>query len=343
MDFLSKEYYINSDSAAIQTLVLKDLGWMDTKESTLLLKKLIMDEPPIGAKGSSNSPIGTLRDSLELAKIMFPEALSLVSLEELKPSTYSLLALLVDSGFVKKPVYEKQFDLILLEAKNELKRVNATDDKTYSFSTGMLLNYCRLLLPFKEKPEVKAFFDKIYKSKKRQLLIDYIEFNLDRDITVPDSTIKFVTEDREYIIRLVDMLQETENDKLIPNQYMRDSLIAMYCEKKFESKYDSKGKVDTVETVLQKTEIIKGKKYLVYYVKYKRKREQDPRGTVFVFPDNGVLWPDEFWESSNTMVLESDEDPIEELDKLYKEIVRSHRRNKYGDNSYDFNSFGSWE
>ncbi len=74
--------------------------------------------------------------------------------------------------------------------------------------------------------------------------------------------------------------------------------------------------------MLQKTEIIKGKKYLVYYVKYKRKREQDPRGTVFVFPDNGVLWPDEFWESSNTMVLESDEDPIEELDKLYKEIVR---------------------
>ena len=343
MEFLTQEYYINSDSAAIQTLVLKDLGWMDTKESTLLMKKLIMDEPPIGAKGSSNSPLGTLRDSLELARLMFPEALSLVSLEELKPSTYGLLATLVDSGFVKRPVYEKQFDLILLEAKNELKRVNATDDKGYSFSTGMLMNYCRLLLPFKEKPEVKAFFSKINKSKKRQLLIDYSKFNLERELPILDSTIKFITEDREYIIRLVNMLQEEESEKLIPTQYTRDSLIAIYCEKKFESKYDNKGKVDTVETVLQKTETIKGKKYLVYYVKYKRKREQDPRGTVFVFPDNGVLWPDEFWESSNTMVLESDEDPIEELDKLYKEIVRSHRRNKYGDNSYDFNSYGSWE
>jgi hypothetical protein len=202
---------------------------------------------------------------------------------------------------------------------------------------------CQYIEFVADRLSLQLGYDKIYKSKKRQLLINYIEFNLDRDITVPDSTIKFVTEDREYIIRLVNMLQETENHKLIPIQYTRDSLIAIYCEKKFESKYDNKGKVDTVETLLQKTEIIKGKKYLVYYVKYKRKREQDPRGTVFVFPDNGVLWPDEFWESSNTMVLESDEDPIEELDKLYKEIVRSHRRNKYGDNSYDFNSFGSWE
>jgi uncharacterized protein YbaP (TraB family) len=342
LDFLTTEYYANSDSANIQNLVLKNLGWMDTKESTVLFKKLIMDEPPIGPKGSYMNPLSSMRDSLELATTLFPEAISLVSLEEMKPATYSLLALLVDSGFVKKNVYEKQYDLILLETKNELKRVNASDEKGYSFSTTSLMNFCRLLMPYKDKPDVKAIFDKIYKSKKRALLTDYVQFNLQHDIVVPDSTIKFISEDKESVIKLVKMLQEEEKQNLIPTRLTRDSLITLYCEKKFESKYDNKGKVDTVDVIMVKKVTIKGKPYEVCYVTYKRKREPDPRGTVFVFPDNGQLWPDFFWESSNTMVLEHDEDPIEELDKLYKEVVRSHRKDKYGANSYDFGSFGGW-
>jgi uncharacterized protein YbaP (TraB family) len=343
IEWLSAQYYANADSASYQNKILQNLGWMNTKEATLRMKKLMMDEPPIGGKSSTSSPLLSLKDTLELARLIYPEAFALSSIDEFKYANYSLLAALCDSNKIDKKMVESELNLILLEAKNELKRVNGTDEKSYNFSTNALMNYCSILHPFRNKPDVKAFFDKIYKSKKRQLLIEYISFNEDHKIETPDSILNFITDEREYILKLYLKLIEKNKEQKMPARYLvADTLLRLHVEKKYEGKYDQKGKIDFVEILSSREEVIKNKPYTVYYVKFKRKREIDWRGTVIIVPKSRTLWTAKPWEASGTAVLDSKESEQKKMDKLYRDVVRANRKNRYGENLYDFNSYNTW-
>lgn len=343
IEWLANQYYANADSATYQNKILQNLGWMDTREATLKMKKLMMDEPPIGGKSSVSSPLVSLKDSLELARLIYPEAFALSSIDEFKFANYGLIAMLVDSNKIDKKLVEAELDLILLEAKNELKRVNGTDEKSYNFSTNALMNYCSILHPFRNKPDVKAFFDKIYKSKKRQLLIEYVSFNVDHKIETPDSIINFITDEREYILKLYLKLVDKKQEQKMPSRYLvADTLLALHIEKKYEGKYDQKGKVEFVEILSSREEVIKNKPYTVYYVKFKRKREIDWRGTVIIVPKSSTLWAAKPWEANGTAVLDSKESEQKKMDKLYREVIRANRKNRYGENVYDFNSYNTW-
>lgn len=343
LDFLQQEYYINADSATMQNRILQNLGWMNTKDATLLMKKLMLDEPPIGGKSVTSNPLYTLKDSLELAKLLFPEAMSLVSLQEYEDPTYSILALLVDSSAVSNTLVQPYLNQVLLEAKNELKRVNGTEEKSYNFNTTPLINYCRILQPSRSKPEVKAFFDKIYKSKKRQLLIDMMEFNVNHKISTPDSIIEFIGKEKEYRLPLYATLYDLKSTNLLKSDWANtDSLVVLYAEKRYEGKYDNKGKVEKVELLGEHIKTIKGKEYKAIYLKFKRKGELDWRGTVFVIPNDGSLWSPDVWEPSNTTVLDPGENEQKELDRVYRQIVDAHRNNKSGDANI-FSSYQGWE
>lgn len=343
LDFLTAQYYANTDSASYQNKILQNLGWMNTRAATLRMKKLMLDEPPIGGKTGNSSPLNALRDSLLLAKLVYPEAMTLSTIDEFKLPQYSLLALLADSNLIDKKIIESEIDLILMEAKNELKRVNGTDEKSYNFSTNALMNYCKILHPLRYRSDVKSFFDKVYRSKKKSLLLDYIDFNAKHGIQTPDSTIQFITKDREYILKLYLTLQKNAMVNRMPADYHSiDTLITLYCEKKYESKYDNKGKVESVMILSSREEIIKNKPVVVYFVKFKRKRELDSRGTVFILPKNEYIWTEKPWETNSTAVLDSKENEQKKLDRVYREVVKLNRKNKYGENAYDFGSYNSW-
>lgn len=343
IDFLTAQYYINTDSASFQNKILQNLGWMNTRAATLRMKKLMLDEPPIGGKSGNSSPLNSLRDTLQLARLIYPEAMALSTIDEFKLPQYSLLALLTDSNQVDRKIIETEIDLILLEAKNELKRVNGTDEKSYNFSTQALINYCKILHPFRSRPEVKAFFDKVYRSKKRTLLLQYIDFNTQHGQTTPDSILQFICDDREYILKLYLQLQENKQTERMPAKYHSiDTLITLYCEKKFESKYDNKGKVESVIILSSREEIIKNQPCVIYFVKFKRKRELDWRGTVFILPESEFVWKAKPWEPPGTAVLDSKENEQKKMDRLYREVIKINRRNRFGDNAYDFNSYNSW-
>ncbi|MEZ4799812.1 MAG: hypothetical protein R2809_08575, partial [Flavobacteriales bacterium] len=339
IDFLAQEYYVNADSANIQLKILQNLGWMDTKEATLKFKKLLLDEPPIGGKLRSYSPLGTLRDSLELAKLVFPEAFSLVSLNEYEASTYSLLALLVDSNVVSPKSYENNLNLILLKAKNELKRVNGTDETAYNFDTKTLMNYCSILLPYNQKPEVKEFFNKIYKSKKNKLLLDYISFNHDHKLQTPDSIITKIGNDKDSRLQLYRNLMENDMlAQLHADWNNPDSLITFYCKNAYENKYNREKKLEDVKVIKSYVDTLKGKPFQVYYVKFKRKNEMDWRGTVIAFEKNESYWAESIWKPQDTVVIEANEDEFKEIDRVYRALVREHREPSNGTYN-NWNSF----
>jgi hypothetical protein len=41
-------------------------------------------------------------------------------------------------------------------------------------------------------------------------------------------------------------------------------------------------------------------------------------------------------------VLDSKESEQKKMDKLYREVIRANRKNRYGENLYDFNSYNAW-
>lgn len=332
--FISDEFYKWADTANYQMVLLNQLKNMDTKAGVLAYKKLLLDEPPIVASSSSYDyddmdSYTSFSDSLELNVHLFPEYLQLIALNEYESRVYGLTSTLIDSSLIKKNVYEKQLGQIMLEAKNELKRLNSSDEETYRFNTWDMMNYLSLLHPYRDRPEVKAIFDKAFRTKKTKLLMDLAAFELQHDVKVADSVFTRIVANEKRVIPLYNMLREEEALNQFPKEYNdRERMLELYIRNKFADKYDkTTGKVDSVLKITSRLEKIKGKEFDLYYYKYKAGNTDQWKGVLFAFErtDKNEVWP-QFIERTVTIVLDKDEDELEEMDKEYKRMVEACRR-----------------
>lgn len=332
--FISNEFYKWGDTASYQMVLLNQLKNMDTKAGVLAYKKLLLDEPPIpGSTGSydydDDDYYTSFSDSLELNVHLYPEYLQLIALNEYESRVYGLTSTLMDSSLIKKSVYEKQLGQIMLEAKNEIKRLNSSDEEGYRFDTWDLMNYLSLLHPYRDRAEVKVIFEKAFKTKKTKLLLDLAEFELQHDMKVADSVFTKIVANEKRVIALYNMLREEEALDLFPKEYnSRERMLEVYIKNKFADKYDkTTGKVDSVLKIASRLEKIKGKEFELFYYKYKAGNTDQWKGVLFAFEknDKNEVWP-QFIERTVTIVLDKDEDEMEEMDKEYKRMVEASRR-----------------
>ncbi|MEN9638275.1 MAG: hypothetical protein RLZZ262_143, partial [Bacteroidota bacterium] len=189
MKFIRDQFYANADSSKTQIGLLRELLEMKNKQAFRLYKELLLNEPPI--TGDGNGTFDLLYDSLELAVPLFPELLSLVTLDEYEIPTYRLVSTLLDSGLLQPKVYEKQLNFMLLDAKNEFKRLNSKKSLDY-YNFKRITTYLRLLLPYATKSEVSAIFEKAARMKNQEWLQEYLEFQMQNDIPPADSLVKKV-------------------------------------------------------------------------------------------------------------------------------------------------------
>jgi len=334
IQFIKEEYYKNMDSAYYQIDLLRTLQNINTKESIIAFKQLILDEPPIVMQYESRGAFSLLSDSLLLSKLLMPEMMNLISLNEYESMVFSLAATLMDSVLIAPKMIEADIPLILIEAKNELKRINAASDDDYGVDCYMLLNYCSLLHPFREKPEVKTFFNKAYSSKKTSVLHELVKFDLEHNVAVSDTLInRILTKENRVLTKenrvlpLYELLYKHKMTNRLPAKYnSRDRLINIYIKEKYRNHYDKAIVVDSVDVFYHKVESIRGDKLDVYYCKYKRSDSKQWKGLILMFdaknPDN--LWP-RFVESSKTIVLDEHEIDMDEMDLEYIQLVERNR------------------
>ncbi len=346
IDFISKEYYNWMDSANYQVELLNQLLRMKTKASYAAYKKLILDEPPIPTFGKYDSyksnTFMALKDSLKLSATVFPDIMQLKALDEYESDVYALTATLIDSSFINKNVFEKEIGLVIIEAKNELKRLNSSDEEGSNFNTDNFVNYLSLLQPYRTKPEVKTLFEKAYKTKKTKLLLELASFDIRHDVIVPDSVLQKVVSNEKRVIPLYNNMFKAEKQNLFPNTYNnREKLIEIYVKNKFADKYDKKkGKIDSVQQILSAEKTIRNHAFDVYYYKYKAANSDQWKGVLFAFDkeDSTNIWP-KFIERTVTIVLDKDENEVEEMDKEFKRMVEMNRRKfKYTDGENISNS-----
>ena len=327
LDYLVKRFYANSDSITYQADLLRTLAMMQTKASEQTFRKLILDEPPLNSR---SNPVGFSywEDSLELVQKTISEYLQLLSLDDYQYPVYELTAALVDSNLIEPDIYKHDLDMILLEARNELKKLNAKGDDSYSFDTDNLITLCKLLQPFRNEKEVTAFFAKAYRSKRQELLVDLAEFDLQNKVPLADSTLKKIFASDKHILKMCKLLEDHDMAQKIPTNYQnRETLLLLYMKNKFDQNDRRNPGLDSIQVIQRSSQTIRGNHFDVYYIKYRKNKSKQWLGSIVAF-DNSK--PEKFYpkfiERTKAVVLDADEDEIEEMNRAFKQLVEMNRR-----------------
>ncbi len=290
---LKRIYEQTADTSIFQNEIFKALARHKTKAALGLFKELILQDPPIFNDDFDYTGIfNSLEDSLLLAKNLFPELLQLTPVSDYKEKILSLLVILVDSSIIKATDYENYFSKIYFDARIELKRQQLKEEKIMENELlkgddekGELLyyNYDRdgqtnldeynvLLLPYYTKyKNVQLFFEQQLNSKEADVRLNVAVLLIRNDIPVADSVLLNLAADDQYRSKLFSRLETAKRLNKFPGKYANQLDIArsnMVADKKYD-------KIDSIVFLQKQTATFKNKKGVVYFFKYRVKKEGD--------------------------------------------------------------------
>jgi len=243
---------------------------------------------------SNGGFIDELYDSLQLTRKILPGLLPLMTLDDYKKPIMRLLRRMVDSNLVKAKDYEIYFSKFLIEAKQELKKqaieekksaiekaenakTDAKPESLYRREEGDrgnsdLLTYATLLLPFREtNPGVNDVLKKMLSSEDKRLKYNSVHLFLRHKLAVPDTMLTYFAKLDEYRYELFTDMKELKMLDKFPTEYKNQRELAK--SKLFSS--SSYNKPDSLVFLDSLPAIVKSKKGVVFFYKYKTKKD-DP-------------------------------------------------------------------
>jgi hypothetical protein len=319
-DLLKNIYYAAGDTLQLQHTALEALLKQQTQYAFNLFRDIITTEPPVLEKQNSytydrgyttynpisalgqqynylskypnGSFLDELYDSLQLTRMILPDLLPLMNLDDYKKPIMHLLRKMVDSNLVKAKDYEIYFSKFLIEAKQELKKQaieekkssieKAEDEKTEAKSVNTyrrgtadqgnddLITYATLLLPFREhNPAVDDLLKKMLSLNDKRLKYNTIHLLMRYKIKIPDTLITYFAKLDDYRYELfTDMRTQMMLDKF-PADYKNQLDLAK--SKLFSSSYYSKP--DSLAFIDSLPVTLKNRKGFVFFFKYKIKKD----------------------------------------------------------------------
>ncbi|OQP56184.1 TraB/GumN family protein [Niastella populi] len=378
--YLATLYWKVKDTADWQSAILNALLNQRTKAAFLTFKELVLQEPPImdedysyarplrmpsvyvdytNAGRSKRSAYygrwSPLFDTLSLTRVVFPDILQLMDIDDYRNEVRNLLVTMVDSGYLKTADYETSFPKIYLEAKQLLKKQLAKENKaklekaarrdaspTMSIFPGYeededqvsdagnaeLDRYAILLLPFYNKNTgVQSFFEQLQTTQDRRLLYNTFILLLRNRHRVPDSLFTQYAKLDEYRSELYTDLETIGMTDKFPKQYRNQLDISRSLIVKSFTNYD---KIDTLIFIDKLPVIYEQKKGYVYFFKYKRMRDDitwqvatagmQPEKTDAIDVKNN-----DFTSVEEERKLDPHKPVKEQLQKMLKEMLYARR------------------
>jgi uncharacterized protein YbaP (TraB family) len=342
------------DTSTFQNAVLKALARHKTRPAYDLLKTLLVQDPPVFDNTSDYTYLfQDLGDSLPLASTLFPGLLQLTTVGDYKENIQSLLASLVDSGYLKGGDYESYFSQIYFDAKIQWKKQEGRDEKklqkkeddnnddndseTGDASGDELNNYAILLLPFYDKnPTIPRFFDKLLASRDASLRLSTAILLLRHNRPVADSIIAALAASDQYRSRLLKSLQSIHKTDRFPRSWNNQESIArslLVGSRGDDNDFEAIQFVD--KSILQ----FKGAKGYIYFFKYKVKKDDDwQMGICGLQPLNKKeLSTDALFVRLTGKKIRPDTPMLEQFGQQLKYLVFSKRKSAisfYLDNEY---------
>lgn len=240
---LKMVYEKAGDTSILQNAVLKALAHHKTTAAYILLGELMSQDPPVFDNSSDYSYLfSDIGDSLALARILFPGVLQLASVDDYKSNIQSLLAGLVDSGYLHAADYTSYFSQIYFDAKIAWKKQEGKDEKKWQKAeeagddnsdadddnqSNALDNYAILLEPFYNRnPTIPHFFDKLLQSRDASLRLATSLLLLRRHHDVPDSLLQSLAADDATRSMLFQGLAKIHQQGKFPKKYRTQEDIA---------------------------------------------------------------------------------------------------------------------
>lgn len=213
------------DSSYMQICVIKGLGFLQTQNSYNTIFELLKNKTPLtGNEENITDVFSTFYDTLNLCSNYFPGLFSLTSFEEYKTPLYKLFADLLIRDLIQPAKYQSNLNNLVIEAGNELKRYNTSanksgknsnfydaeeeaarieeyinnmygaqtfGEKNYPGYNKMIENHAVILAPFyKSNAGAKQYFDKLFKIKNAQTLLNIYLIAAKNKIQVNDTVWK---------------------------------------------------------------------------------------------------------------------------------------------------------
>ncbi len=291
--YLSKIYEQTADTSLFQNEAIMGLARLKTTASFLVLKELVLADPPIFENESEYDLFfDNLADSLPLSKLLFPQLLQLSSLADYKENISNLLVSLVDSGHVKGADYAAFFPGIFIDAKVAWKKQQAKEEKimeannkkdpadeddvveVYSGSSNgySLNNYAVLLMPFYESNKnIPTFFDRLLKSKDEVLRINIAALLLRNNKAVPDSIFYLLAANDKYRGILYNQLEKAGRLDKFPKKFSTQLDLA----RSFLVMQNQNTPIDSMLFIKKVVTNIKNESGHLYFFKYRVKKTDD--------------------------------------------------------------------
>ena len=363
---LKKIFEQTADTSLFQNEVFKALARHNSKEAYGLFKELILQDLPVFSDSYEySSMFRNLGDSLLLARELFPELLQLLTLSDYKDNVLSLLVTLVDSNLIKAADYETSFTKIYFDAKLELKKLQIKDEKimekemmkdvdeitdTYvnygRSSKNLLDDYSILLIPFYDmKKNVQLFFERLLQSREPNVRLTAAVLLLEHNKPVADSILLNLAAEDKYRSSLYVNLEKIKRLDRFPAKYKSQLDIA----RSFLIADKNYSKVDSVVFIKKQPAAYLDKKGMVYFFKYRVKREDDWKiGISGLQPvDEKSIFTDDKLTSMTDKKIKKDEPAEEQFNEQLKKILFNFHpgaRNFYGNNRYaDLRPIDSYE
>ena len=326
---LKKEYLKSSNSSSDQLTILSNLLNMKTDYAIRSYKELITKEPPIVDSYDLYQAFSGIYDSLEFAKVLFPDMFDLLEFEEYQPSITRLLANCIDSSIVKPSTYQSKLPYFLRKAKIELKKLSSGNDDldAYEYNDPYyeIVNYWKILYPHKKRPEIAEYFKSCEESDNKVFIQNYASFLHKNEVAISDEMAKKILGDEDY----TNYINLKEIDRL---DLFDDSLDALnlFLEYRIKNSWYYRyndNKIDSVIFISQQMDSIQSRKYLSINCKYLY--EDKWSGLVVMVLQNDAEVP-ELDVLRFSKELDDEEDEEEFFKDLKDALIDRNRQNDYG-------------
>lgn len=343
--FLKSFYRKSYNNSNAQTKILQSITCKaDDASVKLLLEMLSQDLPLVSNAFEITKIFKPYRDSLPLAKNLYPDVLDYSAIEEYKGTIFSLLAKLQENDFIKTKGYKKYKKQILNDAKIQLKRelgleANAKEYGYYaSFPNaggGILEDYMTLLYPFREEKDVKQFFNRLQLLKDKSIRTSYITLIAKNNETVPMQSLQELAGDVATRAMLFRKLKKVKRLDLFPSEFKNARLLAESLLLEIGS-YDKKK--DSVEFLEKRSLRYNGKACTGYYFKTKSQDDYDEnyKMNLIVFEDAKGVTVKPFYRQQGQRIEDTDTDAeaMEYITETFmlkdRQRAEIYRPNAYG-------------
>ncbi len=220
VSFIQKKYFSpNLDNEAQKLAMLRLLASTKTKESYLVLKDLLLTEPPY--VDYLNTLEYKLRDSLSLTALLFPELMRLSNDSLYYDFTASLANLLLDSNQIKFEAI-KPFEENLLKTGEQFIAKIKADPEADIWREVETMHLLGRLNTSKGNALLQQLVLLNNKYINSRVLIDL----LINKQTVPKESVELLAADKEYRFSFYNRLQNKELGSFFPAKYSTQKSLA---------------------------------------------------------------------------------------------------------------------